>query len=396
MFVKDFCLDYFWIMPKTPKYVDSAKIPYITSKNLKNGKIDYSNCKYITEEAFKNLTSKRYIQEEDFLISMIGTVGEVGIVNKDDLPIYGQNMYLLRPNYKMVDKRYLYNFLTSTTVKTKLLSILNGATQGYLRDKDITELNIINRSLPEQRYIAKQLDNIRNSISIKKLVLFSLDELVKSRFIEMFGEPLSESYTTPLSQACIFNPKKSEKKDWTDETIISFIPMPLVSEHGEINTGTLKTYKEVKTGFTYFRENDVLFAKITPCMENGKGAIAQNLKNGIGFGSTEFHVLRPIEGVSNPYWIYYLTAIDSFRIMAEKKMTGSAGQKRVPISFFENMKVNLPPIELQNEFAEFVKLIDKSKFVCHSKNFLCDIFTFSSSTIAYPSVVSIFVCPKRC
>ena len=212
----------------------------------------------------------------------------------------------------------------------------------------------------------------------------------------MFGEPLSESYITPFSQACFFNPKKSEKKDWTDETIISFIPMPLVSEHGEINTGTLKTYKEVKTGFTYFRENDVLFAKITPCMENGKGAIAQNLKNGIGFGSTEFHVLRPIEGVSNPYWIYYLTAIDSFRIMAEKKMTGSAGQKRVPISFFENMKVNLPPIKLQNEFAKFVKLIDKSKFVCHSKNFLCDIFTFSSSTIAYPSVVSIFVCPKRC
>ena len=61
-----------------------------------------------------------------------------------------------------------------------------------------------------------------------------------------------------------------------------------------------------------------------------------------------------------------------------------------------NIRVPVPPIELQNEFAEFVKLIDKSKFVCHSKNFLCDIFTFSSSTIAYPSVVSIFVCPKRC
>jgi len=63
---------------------------------------------------------------------------------------------------------------------------------------------------------------------------------------------------------------------------------------------------------------------------------------------------------------------------------------------FLNRQIIIPPIELQNEFAEFVKLIDKSKFVCHSKNFLCDIFTFSSSTIAYPSVVSIFVCPKRC
>ena len=179
----------------------------------------------------------------------------------------------------------------------------------------------------------------------------------------MFGDPLSDKYTIPFSHACTFNPKKTEKKDWADDLMVSFVPMPLVSEHGEIQTNNIKPYLGVKKGFTYFRDNDVLFAKITPCMENGKGAVAVNLKNGIGFGSTEFHVFRPIENISNPYWIYYLMAIDSFRIMAEKKMTGSAGQKRVPISFFENLKVNLPPIFLQNEFAEFVKLIDKSKFI---------------------------------
>ena len=291
--------------------------------------------------------------------------------------------------------RYLYYALKGN--QEKIMALRSGAAMPNIKKEIFKNMYLsIDFNRNNQLSVVETLDTIQKAINNKTITLFSLDELVKSRFIEMFGEPLSESYTTPFSQACIFNPKKSEKKGWTDETIISFIPMPLVSEHGEINTGTLKTYKEVKTGFTYFRENDVLFAKITPCMENGKGAIAKNLKNGIGFGSTEFHVLRPIEGVSNPYWIYYLTAIDSFRIMAEKKMTGSAGQKRVPISFFENIKVNLPPIELQNEFAEFVKLIDKSKFVCHSKNFLCDILTFSSSTIAYPSVVSIFVCPKRC
>ena len=301
--------------------------------------------------------------------------------------------------YKLTESKtlakYLYYALKGN--QDKIMELRSGAAMPNIKKEVFKNMSLlVDFDKNNQQAIVETLDCIQKAINNKADELLSLDELVKSRFIEMFGEPLSESYTTPLSQACIFNPKKSEKKDWTDETIISFIPMPLVSEHGEINTGTLKTYKKVKTGFTYFRENDVLFAKITPCMENGKGAIAQNLKNGIGFGSTEFHVLRPIEGVSNPYWIYYLTAIDSFRIMAEKKMTGSAGQKRVPISFFENMKVNLPPIELQNEFAEFVKLIDKSKFVCHSKNFLCDIFTFSSSTIAYPSVVSIFVCPKRC
>ena len=183
MLISELCNDYFWIMPKTPRYVDGANIPYITSKNLKNGSINYKDCKYITEDAFKNLTSKRYIQEDDFLISMIGTIGEVGIVKKTDLPIYGQNMYLLRPNYALVNKRYLYNFITSTPVNTKLQNIINGATQGYLHDKDIINLFLVNRTLEEQAKIATQLDNIRNIIELKMQEINDLDELIKSRFI---------------------------------------------------------------------------------------------------------------------------------------------------------------------------------------------------------------------
>jgi len=142
---------------------------------------------------------------------------------------------------------------------------------------------------------------------------------------------------------------------------VSFIPMQNVSEKGDINTSEIRQLSEVKKGFTYFRENDVLFAKITPCMENGKGAVAKGLKNNIGFGSTEFHVIRPTNKV-NSVWIYTYTTFKSFRKEAERKMTGSAGQKRVPIRFFENYEIAIPPIELQNKFAEFVKRIDKQKF----------------------------------
>lgn len=183
MLISELCNDYFWIMPKTPRYVDGANIPYITSKNLKNGTINYKDCKYITEDAFKKLTSKRFIQEDDFLISMIGTVGEVGIVKKSDLPIYGQNMYLLRPNYKLVNKRYLYNFITSTPVNTKLQNIINGATQGYLHDKDIINLSLADRTFDEQTKIATQLDDIRNTIELKQQEINNLNELIKSRFI---------------------------------------------------------------------------------------------------------------------------------------------------------------------------------------------------------------------
>ena len=144
-----------------------------------------------------------------------------------------------------------------------------------------------------------------------------------------------------------------------------------VSESGKIDASQIKVYDEVKTGFTYFAENDVLFAKITPCMENGKGAVAVGLCNNIGFGSTEFHILRPINNKSNPYWLYSLTSFDAFRKDAADNMTGSAGQRRVPAVFLEKYKVTLPPIELQNQFAAFVEQTDKSKAVEGLYSSLC-------------------------
>lgn len=95
-------------------------------------------------------------------------------------------------------------------------------------------------------------------------------------------------------------------------------------------------------------------------MENGKGCIVHNLYNGIGFSSIEFHVLRPSEKI-NSYWLYTVTILEQFRKNACSNMTGSAGQKRVPAKFLENYEVTVPPIELQEKFAEFVEQVEKSK-----------------------------------
>lgn len=86
-----------------------------------------------------------------------------------------------------------------------------------------------------------------------------------------------------LGDVCEINPKGDKL---SDDTQVSFIPMQNITDDGKIDSSIIRTVEEVKKGFTSFRENDVLFAKITPCMENGKGAIARNLKNGLGFGST--------------------------------------------------------------------------------------------------------------
>ena len=158
-----------------------------------------------------------------------------------------------------------------------------------------------------------------------------------------------------LGEICVINPKAPALDD---DINVSFVPMPKVGENGEFDPSEIKKYHEVKKGFTYFRDGDILFAKITPCMENGKGAIARSMENGIGFGSTEFHVLRPENNVVIGEWVYYLLNWSPFRKEAEKNMTGSAGQKRVPKSFLENFEIALPDTETQKNQVKTLQTLD--------------------------------------
>jgi len=163
--------------------------------------------------------------------------------------------------------------------------------------------------------------------------------------------------TKKLGEVAILNPKKSELKDLPDDLLVSFIPMSALDEITQtIKTNELRKLSNVRKGYTYFEEGDILFAKITPCMENGKVAVAKNLKNGIGFGSTEFHVLRPSDKVLSE-WIFYIVGSIAFREEAKKHMTGTAGQQRVPIGFLENVKIPLPPLSEQKRIVEKIEKI---------------------------------------
>lgn len=233
-----------------------------------------------------------------------------------------------------------------------------GATIPHISRKALENLVIPLPTKEEQRNISKLLDKTQELIDKRKAQIEALDQLSQSVFLEMFGS--IEGEKVPLSDLCEINPSKTEVANLKEDMMVSFIPMANVSETGEVDLSEIRNLGEVYNGFTYFKENDVLFAKITPCMENGKGAIAKNLINGIGFGSTEFHVLRPIEGITSE-WLYFLTTLPNFRQQAEKNMTGSAGQKRVPKQFFEKYKVIKPSIEMQEKFKEIVLKIDRQK-----------------------------------
>jgi len=140
---------------------------------------------------------------------------------------------------------------------------------------------------------------------------------------------------------------------------VSFVPMASVNEvSGSIVAPEIREYAKVRGSYTAFQEGDVLFAKITPCMENGKAAIARDLVNGLGFGSSEFHVLRPTDKVL-PEFIYQLIRQKSFRAEARDNMTGSVGQARVPTEWLKNFEFELPPIETQQEIVGIVSQLQK-------------------------------------
>ena len=134
---------------------------------------------------------------------------------------------------------------------------------------------------------------------------------------------------------------------------MSFLPMECIGTDGTTDLSRVKRYHEVRQGFTYFRDGDVIVAKITPCFENGKGALCSNLVNGTGFGTTELHVLRPLPDI-NPRFIFYATISEPFRVLGTTTMYGAAGQQRVSEQFIRDFPLGLPAPDEQCRIAAFI------------------------------------------
>jgi type I restriction enzyme S subunit len=146
-------------------------------------------------------------------------------------------------------------------------------------------------------------------------------------------------------------PRRARELDETDE--VSFVPMEAIGEDGGLDLGRTKPLDEIGSGYTAFEDGDVVVAKITPCFENGKGAIAYGLKNGAGFGTTELHVLRAGKRLDKRF-LFYLTISHTFRMLGESEMYGAGGQKRVPPEFAKDFRVPFPPLDEQQIIVHFL------------------------------------------
>src|SRR5690606_8974313 len=139
------------------------------------------------------------------------------------------------------------------------------------------------------------------------------------------------------------------------DTLVSFVPMADLNENQiDFEPQQTKQLSEVIKGYTYFKENDVLLAKVTPCFENGKAGIAKGLINGVGFGSSEYYVIRPNENIL-PAWIYLNVITESFRMQGKLNMTGTGGVQRVPRDFVSSTLIPLPSPDIQHQIISKIE-----------------------------------------
>jgi type I restriction enzyme S subunit len=231
-----------------------------------------------------------------------------------------------------------------------------GSTNPYLNWGDFARFQFKLPSLDEQRRIANLLWSI-DDVEEHYIKLLNMLTICKDSYFSKIYQNI-KCEAKSISEIAEINPR-IKHNSMSEDTLVSFIAMADVSEEGFILNKQDRLYSDIENGLTPFEENDILFAKITPCMENGKGAIAFGLTNQIGFGSTEFHVLRPkIAGDRN--YLFYLTKMSILRRKAEQLMTGSAGQKRVPADFFEFYKIRFPDAAKRKHVGDQMKSFDEN------------------------------------
>lgn len=185
---------------------------------------------------------------------------------------------------------------------------------------------------------------------------------------------IGSSLTERLNDLCTtINPSRSEISALSDDTVVSFVDMASLGL-GTIDKMTDKPLGELrKGGYTYFAEGDILIAKITPCMENGKCAIAKGLSNGIGMGSTEFHVFRVNKEKVLPEYLFAFLNQDSIRREAVEHFTGASGHRRVPIDFYEDLEIPILSLEEQQKIVNQISAYDEEIHSLESRMAQCSV-----------------------
>ncbi len=384
----------------TPSKADSFNygdyLPWVKPPNLDSDQPIINTPEKLSEKGAK---IARVLPKNSVMISCIGLLGKVGIAGCNLATNQQINSLTF---YQGISPQYGYYYCKSQSFKDWLYRKSSSTTLSIVNKSRFGRAPISVASANEQHRIVQKIEALFERLNKAKEELAKISPLIKKfrqasltkafrgelterdpndepasvlleRIRQERKKQLGKKYKEPepidtsdlqelpkswewvsLEQCCLFNPKHPLDILPQDRPV-TFVPMSAVdAEIGAIVTPEVKQFGKVRKGYTHFIEGDVLFAKITPCMENGKIAIAKNLTNGIGCGTTEFHVLRPLGGLLSEY-IYYYVRQEKFRKKAAANMKSTVGQLRVPTEFVKKQTFPLPPIPEQHRIVQKTK-----------------------------------------
>src|SRR5690625_4414598 len=339
-----------------------GSIPWVSSSDISEESIhDIEITRFITEEAVERSATRLVPEDSILLVSRVG-IGKLALTRSAICT--SQDFTNLTPHTGNLE--FLGYFLKAN--KHALENLSQGmAIKGYTKE-DVSKFIIHLPKLEEQQKIADCLSSLDALIAAQADKIDALKIHKKGLMQQLFPR---EGETVPrlrfpefrnaraweekvLPNVCQINPRRMPMDE---KTLVSFVPMSSVSESGQLENPEVRSYGEVKTGYTSFVNNDVIIAKITPCFENGKAAHIQNLINGVGFGSTEFHVFRA-KDTCLPQFLFAQLYRESVRSRGVDSMIGNAGQRRVPKNFFEKLPFFLPSIAEQQAVANCLSTLD--------------------------------------
>lgn len=366
-----------WHGLNSSEFLTEGEYYLVTGTDFQQRRINWNNCYRISEERYEE-DPYIHLTEGDLLVTKDGTIGKtaqvIGIPHKASV---NSGVFVTRPLHNSnYEPNFLYYVLSSEVFNGFIDNQKSGTTINHLYQEVFENFQYsFPQSIEEQQQIARFLDyktsQIDSLIEKKKALIEKLHEKriaiitqavtkgldpnvpMRDSGIEWLGKIPEHWEVKRLRFAIKTNPVKSEVKDISPDVQVSFVPMDAVGEYGGIRLDTDKSMDDVINGYTYFKNNDVVVAKITPCFENGKGALAQGLTNGIAFGTTELHVMRPLNGISSR-WLFYLSISYAFRAIGTPEMYGAGGQKRVPEEFIKDFRLGIPNFEEQESIADFI------------------------------------------